>query len=95
MKKINLLLLFGAMWIFGMGWFTNRVFQSPNRLNPQIYQENDSLKSELISKDSLILDLEDQIDILQEDIQLRESEISYWGQKYDSLRFKNGSNNWP
>ena len=88
MKRINLLLLFAAMWIFGMGWFTNRVFQSPNRLNPQIYQENDSLKSELISKDSIIFELQDQVEILQDDIQLREGEISYWGQKYDSLRTK-------
>ena len=88
MKRINLLLLFAAMWIFGMGWFTNRVFQSPNRINPQIYQENDSLKSELISKDSIIFELQDQVEILQDDIQLREGEISYWGQKYDSLRTK-------
>jgi hypothetical protein len=95
MKRINLLLLFSAMWIFGMGWFTNRVFQSSTRLNSQIYQENDSLKSELISKDSIIFDLQDQVEILQDDIQLREGEISYWGQKYDSLRSKDGSNNWP
>ncbi len=88
MIRINLLLLFCAMWIFGMGWFTNRVFQSPGRINTQVYQENDSLKSELMSKDSTIFDLQDQVSILQDDIQLRESEISYWGQKYDSLRTK-------
>ena len=87
MKRINLLLLFAAMWIFGMGWFTNRVFQSPNRINTQIY-ENDSLKSELVSKDSIIFELQDQVEILQDDIQLREGEISYWGRKYDSLRTK-------
>jgi len=88
MKRINILLLFGAMWIFGMGWFTSRVFQSTNRTNSQVYQENDSLKSELISKDSIIFDLQYQVEILQDDIQLREDEISYWGQKYDSLRTK-------
>ena len=80
------------MWVFGMGWFSNRLLQSPIRVNAQVYQENDSLKSELESKDSIIFDLQEQVEILQEDIQLRESEISYWGQKYDSIR---SESNWP
>lgn len=48
----------------------------------------DSLTNVINEKDSLIEDLEFQVDMLEEDIQLRESEISYWGQKYDSLRTK-------
>ena len=87
MKRINIVLLFAAIWLFGMGWFSNRVFQRSVDVNTKVYIENDSLRKELSSKDSLILELGTEIDILEEDIQFREGEISYWGQKYDSLRW--------
>ncbi len=88
MKRINVILLVAALWIFAMGWLSHRALQAPILINPNIYHENDSLKSEVLSKDSVIFDLETQIDILKDEIQLREGEISYWGQKYDSISRK-------
>jgi len=89
MKRINVLLVIGAIWFFGMGWLSNHLFESPRYLNPQVYHEIDSLKYEVLSKDSLIFELESQIDVLEEGIQFRESEISYWGCKYDSIKNTN------
>ena len=48
----------------------------------------DSLNLLINQKDSIIEDLEYQVEIMSDEIQVRESEISYWGRKYDSLRTK-------
>ena len=48
----------------------------------------DSLTNVIYQKDSIIEDLEYQVEIMSDEIQVRESEISYWGCKYDSLRRK-------
>ena len=42
----------------------------------------DSLKME-------ITELNEQIDIMKDELQFKESEISYWGHKYDSLNLQN------
>ncbi len=44
----------------------------------------DSLRNVIDQKDSIIEDLEYQVEIMSDEIQVRESEISYWGRKYDS-----------
>jgi hypothetical protein len=44
----------------------------------------DSLENVINQKDSIIEDLEYQVEIMSDEIQVRESEISYWGRKYDS-----------
>jgi hypothetical protein len=41
----------------------------------------DSLKTEIADRD-------EQIELLEDGIQLREGEISYWGHKYDSLKIR-------
>ncbi len=48
----------------------------------------DSLQTVIVKKDSLIQDLESQVDTLLDECQMKEAEISYWGQKYDSLQWK-------
>ena len=48
----------------------------------------DSLNLVINQKDSIIEDLEYQVEIMSDEIQAREAEISYWGCKYDSLRTK-------
>jgi hypothetical protein len=48
----------------------------------------DSLNLVINQKDSIIEDLEYQVEIMSDEIQVRASEISYWGRKYDSLRTK-------
>lgn len=44
-----------------------------------LQQENDSLKTQ-------IKGLKEHIEFLSNELELRESEISYWGHKYDSCR---------
>ena len=48
----------------------------------------DSLTNVISQKDSIIEELEYQVEIMSDEIQVREAEISYWGCKYDSLRSK-------
>ena len=85
MRRINIVLVIGALFCFGLGYMTSRTFRDSYGVNPRVYQEIDSLRMQLRSKDSTILDLSCQVDILEE-------EISYMGQKYDSLK---SVNNWP
>jgi len=44
----------------------------------------DSLENVINQKDSIIEDLEYQVYEMNDEIQMREAEISYWGCKYDS-----------
>lgn len=48
----------------------------------------DSLTNVINQKDSIIEDLEYQVEIMSDEIQVRESEISYWGCKYDSTKIE-------
>ena len=93
MKRINVTLIIAALWVFGMGWFTHRALNAPIGFNPHLLQEIDSLKSEIKSKDSLINTLseekeyfENQVDEMSDELSFKESEISYWGRKYDSIK---------
>ena len=93
MKRVNVILLVGSMWIFSMGYLTHRVVSSTSGSNLHIYQQNDSLRSVILQKDSLINDIsterdffENQIDEMSDEMSFKESEISYWGQKYDSVK---------
>lgn len=87
MKRVNVLLYLGAVWFFAMGWFSHRAFTAPQVVTPETYLQIDSLKSEISNRDSVIFSLEEELDICDEACQMKESEISYWGQKYDSLRW--------
>lgn len=74
MKKIALVLL--AISIIGCG--SKREISKDEEIL-SLRKKVDSLKFE-------ISDLDQQIEILQEAISVREGEISYWGHKYDSLK---------
>lgn len=41
-------------------------------------KENDSLKL-------VIIELQEEVNILRDELRFKESEVSYWGHKYDSL----------
>ena len=43
-------------------------------------------KTRIESLNVYVKELEEQIDVMQEAIQWREAEISYWGHKYDSIK---------
>ena len=93
MKRVNVLLYLAAIWLFGMGYLTHRVVGSTSDINSRVYQENDSLKATIVSKDSLINEIlierdffENQTDEMSDELSFKESEISYWGRKHDSIR---------
>ena len=48
--------------------------------------ENKSLKREIKSQDSIIDELDVEIDILGDEIQERDREVRFWGMKYDSIK---------
>jgi len=41
------------------------------------------------SLNEIIVDQKEQIHFLRDELQFKESEISYWGHKYDSIKTKN------
>ena len=99
MKRINILLLLGGMFCFGMGYFTSKTILASCGLHlesttdTRLVYLNDSLKNEISSKDSLILEVteerdffETQVDEMSDEMSFKESEISYWGRKYDSTK---------
>lgn len=47
--------------------------------------KNQVLKKELKNQKNIIKDLHEENEILQEIVEDREMEVSYWGMKYDSL----------
>ena len=85
MRNSNIVIVVVAVFCFSMGYMTSRTFRDSYGTNLEVYKENDSLRKQLHTKDSLIFELDCKIDILEE-------EVSYWGQKYDSLK---SVNNWP
>jgi hypothetical protein len=93
MKRINILLLVGGMFCFGMGYFTSKTIQSST--DTRLTYLNDSLRNEITSKDSIIFEVmeerdhfEIQVDEMYDELSYKEEEVSYWGQKYDSLKRK-------
>jgi hypothetical protein len=77
--SLSLVLLFG----YGvLGLFNNHKIGMSLKKERQYKETIDSLKLELDSRD-------DEIEELFDEIQMKEAEISYWGQKYDSIKTKN------
>ena len=82
MKLTNVVLIGG----FVIGYLTSSLLN--HRSKSILSEENKTLRSTLSQRDSIILDLNTEIDILEEGISVRESEISYWGRMCDSLQEK-------
>jgi len=77
--SLSLVLLFG----YGvLGLFNNNKIGMSLKKERQYKETIDSLKLELDSRD-------DEIEELFDEMQMKEAEISYWGQKYDSIKTKN------
>ena len=85
MKK-GILVLVVSLGLLSIGFMTGSVVYKGVNSSKEI--KTDSLTNVINGKDSLIEDLEFQVDMLEEGISDREAEISYWGRKYDSLRTK-------
>ncbi len=52
----------------------------------RLEREQQELKKEIKSKDSIILEYETEIDLFEDIFQEQEMEIKYWGMKYDSIK---------
>jgi hypothetical protein len=85
--KVQYILALGVtLIVVGSGLIISSTTDFQSKSNQS--NNNDSLESVIKRQDSLIIDLQEQVEVLNEECQLKESEISYWGQKYDSLRMK-------
>jgi uncharacterized protein YneR len=76
-----------ALGILSIGFMFGSVVSNGKREKVE-----QSYQSKIDSLGLIIEDKDWQIEELEKGISFRESEISYWGQKYDSLRFEE---NWP
>jgi len=76
-----------ALGILSIGFMFGSVVSNGKREKVE-----QSYQSKIDSLDLIIEDREWQIEELEKGISFREAEISYWGRKYDSLRFEE---NWP
>jgi len=72
-----------ALGILSIGFMFGSVVSNGKREKVE-----QSYQSKIDSLDLIIEDREWQIEELEKGISFREAEISYWGQKYDSLRTK-------
>ncbi len=85
MKSQYFLALGVTLIAIGTGLFVSGLNEIQSKVdNSKI----DSLETIIDKQDSLIKDLESQVDTLLDECQMKEAEISYWGQKYDSLQWK-------
>ncbi len=85
MKSHYFLALGVTLIAIGTGLFVSGLNEIQSKVdNSKI----DSLETIIDKQDSLIKDLESQVDTLLDECQMKEAEISYWGQKYDSLQWK-------
>jgi hypothetical protein len=70
----NILIIFGV-YLIGIG--TGELIEESNPVNKITITKPDT---SLVSK---VKDLEEQNELLLDELQLKESEISYWGRKYE------------
>jgi len=52
----------------------------------RLEREQQELKKEIKSKDSIILEYKTEMDYFEDIFQEQEMEIKYWGMKYDSIK---------
>ena len=81
MKKV-LLVSIVSLGLLSIGFMSGSVVY--NGVDPS-KEKIDSLTKVINEKDSLIGELDFQVDVLEEGISEREAEISYWGRKCDTL----------
>jgi peptidoglycan hydrolase CwlO-like protein len=87
MKK-GILVLVVSLGILSIGFMFGSVVSNGKREKVE-----QSYQNKIDSLGVVIEDKDWQIDQLEDGLSERESEISYWGRKYDSLRYE--GSNWP
>jgi len=87
MKRINLVLLFGAMLVFSLGYMTSRVMYTPDNYTRVMF-ENDSLRFTNLQKDSTIFEISEeklyfstQLDEMYDELEFKNKEIDSLSKK--------------
>ena len=78
-------ILFGSAIILSSSFVWLPKFNTIN-INGSSTQNQDICTYRIDSLTEIIVDQRDQIHFLRDEIQFKESEVSYWGHKYDSIK---------
>jgi len=85
MTTVKKAILFGGAIILSSSFVWLPKFNTININGPST--QNKDICTDLIdSLNEIIMDQRDQIHFLRDELQFKESEISYWGHKYDSIK---------
>jgi site-specific DNA-adenine methylase len=87
MRTIKIVIILGASVLLSCAFI---FLPKPNTIN---FESKSLVKKDICtdlidSLNEIIVDQKEQIHFLRDELQFRESEISYWGHKYDSIKQK-------
>jgi len=85
MTTVKKAILFGGAIILSSSFVWLPKFNTIN-INGSSTQNQDICTYRIDSLTEIIVDQRDQIHFLRDEIQFKESEVSYWGHKYDSIK---------
>jgi hypothetical protein len=87
MRTIKIVIILGASVLLSCAFI---FLPKPNTIN---FESKSLVKKDICtdlidSLNEIIVDQKEQIHYLRDELQFKESEISYWGHKYDSIKQK-------
>jgi hypothetical protein len=87
MRTIKIVIILGASILLSCAFI---FLPKPNTIN---FESKSLVKKDICtdlidSLNEIIVDQKEQIHYLRDELQFKESEISYWGHKYDSIKQK-------
>ena len=87
MKTIKIVIILGASILLSCAFI---LLPRPNTINfeSKSLAKKDICTDLIDSLNEIIVDQKEQIHYLRDELQFKESEISYWGHKYDSIKQK-------
>ena len=85
MRPLKIAIIFGASILLSCAFM---FLPKPNTIN---FESKSLIKKDICtdlidSLNEIIVDQKEQIHFLRDELQFKESEISYWGHKYDSIK---------
>lgn len=87
MRTIKIVIILGASVLLSCAFI---FLPKPNTINfeSKSLAKKDICTDLIDSLNEIIVDQKEQIHFLRDELQFKESEISYWGHKYDSIKQK-------
>jgi len=88
MRPLKIATILGASILLSCAFM---FLPKPNTINfeSKSLAKKDICTDLIDSLNEIIVDQKEQIHYLRDELQFKESEISYWGHKYDSIKTKN------